>query len=201
MRRDRARNREGTSRRRREVHTSSRLPPLSCASRMTPDVDGPKTPPIGQVFGPSTLGCDGRVTGAWTSRRKRHVPVDFLTGPSRPGRLMAVTACPDRHETPGTHLGRPRRPKHARPSHPRPARPPRPAPPRRPTNQPLQQPRRPNLQALDPCALILGPGDQGVEVGGGVTRRRARPSRCQRRSLPVIPSSSSSSSTTRLSGE
>jgi hypothetical protein len=31
------------------------------------------------------------------------------TNPSRPGRLVAATPCRGRHETPGTHLGRPQR--------------------------------------------------------------------------------------------
>src|ERR1700742_3053074 len=35
------------------------------------------------------------------------VPVTFPESPSRPGRLVAATACPGHHETPGTHLGRP----------------------------------------------------------------------------------------------
>src|SRR6185437_11546754 len=36
-------------------------------------------------------------------------PVTFPAKPSRPGRLVAATACPGRHETPGTNLGRPER--------------------------------------------------------------------------------------------
>src|ERR1700748_3410817 len=32
--------------------------------------------------------------------------VSFPAKPSRPGRLVAATACPGRHETPGTHRGR-----------------------------------------------------------------------------------------------
>src|SRR5215467_10520173 len=42
------------------------------------------------------------MTEAWTSSR----PVSSSHGHLRPGRLVAVTACQDRHETPGTHLGR-----------------------------------------------------------------------------------------------
>src|ERR1700761_873397 len=37
----------------------------------------------------------------------------FPTKPSRPGRLVAATACPGRHETPGTQLGRPPWPRSA----------------------------------------------------------------------------------------
>src|ERR1700743_165497 len=48
------------------------------------------------VFGPLTLGAPGRGTNG--------------PNPSRPGRLVAATACPGRHETPGTNLGRPLRP-------------------------------------------------------------------------------------------
>ena len=47
------------------------------------------------------------------SRRLSHVFMDFPTNPSRPGRLVAATACPGRHETPGTHLGRPPAPQTA----------------------------------------------------------------------------------------
>jgi hypothetical protein len=36
--------------------------------------------------------------------------------PSRPGRLVAASACPGRHETPGTQLGRPQRPEARRPT-------------------------------------------------------------------------------------
>ena len=43
----------------------------------------------------------------------------FPPNPSRPGRLVAVTACPGRHETPGTHLGRPPRPRTTRGAPPR----------------------------------------------------------------------------------
>src|SRR5882757_5976111 len=46
-------------------------------------------------------------------RRKRDVGVDFLAKPSRPGRLVAATACQGRHETPGTQLGRPQGPRRA----------------------------------------------------------------------------------------
>src|SRR6185312_5697266 len=41
-------------------------------------------------------------TSPWTSRRKRHEPPRFPPEGSRPGRLVAATACPGRHETPGT---------------------------------------------------------------------------------------------------
>src|SRR6202789_4364425 len=43
------------------------------------------------------------ITEGWSSSR----PVTFPETPSRPGRLVAVTACPGRHETPETQLGRP----------------------------------------------------------------------------------------------
>ncbi len=39
--------------------------------------------------------------------------MSFPAKRSRPGRLVAATACPGRHETPGTHLGRPPRPRTA----------------------------------------------------------------------------------------
>ncbi len=39
-----------------------------------------------------------------------------LPKPSRAGRLVAATACQGRHETPGTHLGRPERLEARRPS-------------------------------------------------------------------------------------
>src|ERR1700748_194138 len=38
-------------------------------------------------------------------------PVNFPAEASRPGRLVAATACPGRHETPGTYLGRAERPR------------------------------------------------------------------------------------------
>jgi hypothetical protein len=40
---------------------------------------------------------------------ERAETVAFPAEASRPGRLVAATACPGRHETPGTHLGRPER--------------------------------------------------------------------------------------------
>src|SRR5690348_9835723 len=38
----------------------------------------------------------------WSSWRKRDVSRTIVTRPSRPGRLMEVTACQDLHETPRT---------------------------------------------------------------------------------------------------
>ena len=65
----------------------------------------------GVVFGPSTSRGAGRsVTEVWSSGRKRDEPSDFPTKPSRPGRLIAVTASQDRDETPRTQLGLPERP-------------------------------------------------------------------------------------------
>src|SRR4051812_35964181 len=49
------------------------------------------------------------VTRVWSSGRKRDEPVELFTRPSRPGRLMEVTACQDLHETPRTRLGLPHR--------------------------------------------------------------------------------------------
>src|SRR3954452_24945396 len=68
-----------------------------------------------------TVGSGSRrtVTGVWSSGRKRDEPLALFTNPSRPGRLMEVTACQDLHETPRTQLGLPERPE-ARPG-PRPA--------------------------------------------------------------------------------
>src|ERR1700753_2884537 len=56
----------------------------------------------------------GTVTNRADRSRERGVPPvpgTFPETPSRPGRLVAVTACPARHETPGTHLGRPEPPR------------------------------------------------------------------------------------------
>src|SRR4051794_11482426 len=59
-----------------------------------------------------TVGSGSRrtVTRVWSSGRKRDEPLELFTKPSRPGRLMEVTACQDLHETPRTQLGLPRRP-------------------------------------------------------------------------------------------
>src|SRR3954447_14651468 len=56
------------------------------------------------------------VTRVRSSGRKRDEPSDFLTRPSRPGRLMEVTACQDLHETPRTPLGLPQAPAPRRPT-------------------------------------------------------------------------------------
>src|SRR6202012_5726094 len=42
--------------------------------------------------------------------RRRHIPVKIPTQGSRPGRLVAATACPGRHETPGAADPQPQRP-------------------------------------------------------------------------------------------
>src|SRR5689334_15926475 len=54
---------------------------------------------------------DRTVPKAWTSGRERDVSRELFTEPSRPGRLMGVTACQDLHEMPRTPLlGLPERP-------------------------------------------------------------------------------------------
>ena len=53
------------------------------------------------VFRPVNLGV----------RRMGDGAVEFLAEASRPGRLVAATASPGRHETPGTDLGRAERPR------------------------------------------------------------------------------------------
>jgi hypothetical protein len=70
-----------------------------------------ENPPICPVFGPSNL----RGPGVRTGRRREgdgrrtswHPCAVISSNPSRPGRLVAATPSRGRHETPGTHLGRP----------------------------------------------------------------------------------------------
>ena len=94
--------------------------------------------------------------------------------PHRPGRLVAATACPGRHETPGTHLGR-RSGRRTRTSdgrgrpegratrtaatalkpHPRPAAP------------PPEHPAPPRDQSLRKEEVVLGGGAVGADLEGG----------------------------------
>ena len=88
--------------------------------------------PVSPLFLPDSSTVDGRhaqpvsFVALWATKDNRFGPgsggpsrkSDFLTTlcrlfhePSRPGRLMGVTACQDPHETPRTDLGRPRPPR------------------------------------------------------------------------------------------
>src|ERR1700758_5497529 len=54
---------------------------------------------FGPPWGPKSR---SRRPDRWDLRDEAPVPVTFPPNPSRPGRLVAATACPGRHETPGT---------------------------------------------------------------------------------------------------
>jgi hypothetical protein len=64
---------------------------VSNPARASLDARGPPTSPSGKRFTESDFVSDF---------------LNTLRTSSRPGRLVAATACPGRHETPGTHLGR-----------------------------------------------------------------------------------------------
>src|ERR1700761_5082781 len=85
-----------------ERHASSRLP-----QRRSDDWS--LGPPIGVTSDqPCSRPMWTRDVRRQTSRKRGVSPVlvTFPESPSRPGRLVAVTTCPGRHETPGTQLGR-----------------------------------------------------------------------------------------------
>jgi hypothetical protein len=85
-------------------------PPIGGSSARTarPACGGRPFPPMAPVR-TTTLPARSRTChGSPTSSRTCAVNP---THPSRPGRLMAVTACQDRHETPRKHYGLPGRPR------------------------------------------------------------------------------------------
>ena len=81
--------------------------PHGSPTSLRASVTSPRTPRCRPCAAP----CRPRPDRAVPAPQPCRPCASFPTKPLRPGRLVAATACPGRHETPGTHLGRPRRPR------------------------------------------------------------------------------------------
>ena len=82
--------------------SSAQLSHASCAFRLTRNVDGPKTHLYDGFSARQHSGAGEGCRRCGVPGGSRDEPPHFPTKPSRPGRLIAVTASQDRDETPRT---------------------------------------------------------------------------------------------------